>query len=330
MGIRWKDLEMPKRVVCNEDTYTETFGEFTAEPFERGFGTTIGNSLRRVLLSSIEGSAVTAVKLDKAVHEFATIPGVVEEVSEILLNLKQLVLRCHSQTPKIIYIDVDKKGPVTGKDIQLDETVELINPDQHIATLSKKTKFKLELTVGKGRGYVTAEDNAKEEDAIGIITVDSVFSPVRKVNYKVENTRVHQITEYDKLTLQIFTDGSISPKHALLYASNILQRYLDIFVGFGRLPEEDIEEDEELEELKKKLNTPITDLELSVRSSNCLEQSNIRKIGELVQRTEREMLGYKNFGKKSLEEIKKILQDMNLSLGMDIDENLIIEEAEEE
>lgn len=326
MGIRWKDLEMPKRVLCNEDTYTDNFAEFTAEPFERGFGTTIGNSLRRILLSSIEGSAVTAVKISGAVHEFSSLPGVVEEVSEIILNVKELVLRCHSQSPKKIYIDVEKKGEVTGKDIKLDESVELINPAQHIATLSKKNKFKMEMTVGRGRGYVTSEMNAKEEDDIGIIPIDSVFSPVRKVNYKVENTRVHQITEYDKLTLEIHTDGSITPKHALLYASNILQRYLDIFVGFGRLPEEDLEEDEELEELKVKLNTPITDLELSVRSSNCLKSSNIKKIGELVQKTEKDMLNYKNFGKKSLEEIQNILKNMDLSLGMDIDKDLLEDE----
>jgi len=326
MGIRWKDFEMPKRVICNEGTYTETYGEFTAEPFEQGYGTTIGNSLRRVLLSSIEGNAVTSIKIDGAVHEFSTLPDVTEDVSEIILNIKQLVLCCHSQSPKKIYIDVEKKGEVTGHDIQLDDSVELINPDQCIATLSKKAKFKMELNVGKGRGYVSAEMNAHEEKAIGVIPVDSVFTPVRKVNYKVQNTRVHQITEYDKLILQIWTDGSISPKHALLYASNVLQRHLDIFVGFGRLPEEEKEEDEGLDDLKQKLLTPISELELSVRSSNCLVQAGIKKIGELVQKTEKQMLSYKNFGKKSAAEIKQILESMELSLGMEIDKALLEEE----
>jgi len=325
MGFRWKDFEMPKRVICNEDTYTDTFGEFIAEPFEQGYGTTVGNALRRVLLSSIEGSAVTSIKIDGVVHEFSTIHGVVEDVSEIILNIKQLVLHCHSQSPKTVYIELDKKGKITGKDIELDETVEIINPDQYIAALTKDVKFRMELNVGRGRGYVSAEMNALEEESIGVIPVDSIFSPVKKVSYRVENTRVHQLTEYDKLILQIWTNRGISPKHALLYASNILQRHLDIFVGFGRLPEEEQEEDEGLEEFKKKLSTPISELELSVRSSNCLKQAGIEKIGELVKKTEKQMLSYKNFGKKSSLEIKQILENMGLFLGMDIDKDLLKE-----
>lgn len=321
MGIKWKDFELPKRVICNEDSYSDTYGEFIAEPFERGYGTTVGNSLRRVLLSSIEGAAVTKIKVDGAVHEFSTLPGVKEDLSKIILNIKQLIFKLHSNSPKEIYLEVNKKGEITGEDLELDERVELINFSQHLFTLTKKNKIRMKMVVGKGRGYLPAEMNSQEEEEVGVIPVDSIFAPVKKVNYKVENTRVHQVTEYDKLTLEIWTDGSITPKHALLYASNILQRHLDVFVGFGRLPEEEEEEDEELKELKQKLSMPINELELSVRSSNCLNQAGIEKIGELVQKTDKEMLDYKNFGKKSLAEIKRILDDMDLSLGMEVDES---------
>jgi len=323
MGIKWKDFQLPKRLECDETTYTATYGKFSAAPFERGYGVTLGNSLRRVLLSSIEGSAITSVKINGVNHEFSAVPGVLEDVTEIILNLKCVVLNSHSNIPKTIYIRKDTKGPVTAGDIQTDETIDVVNPDLHIATLTKDVKFEAELEVGRGRGYVPAEINKKEDQTIGVVPVDSIFTPVRKVNFYVENTRVGQKTDYDKLVLEITTNGSISPKDALLYASNILQRHLDIFVSFGQLPE-DVEEDEpemtkEEVSLYEKLRLPISELELSVRSSNCLREANIKTIADLVKRSEDDMLGFKNFGKKSLTEIKELLAGMGLSLGMPVD-----------
>ncbi|MGE4357420.1 MAG: DNA-directed RNA polymerase subunit alpha [Candidatus Omnitrophota bacterium] len=322
MGVKWRDFEMPKKLILDENTYTDYYGKFIAEPFERGYGITLGNSLRRVLLSSIEGAAVTNVKIEGVMHEFSTIPGVLEDVPQILLNIRNLVVKSRTRTPHIITIKREKKGEVTAKDIITDETVEIINRDLHIATLTKDTKFFVELEVSKGRGYVPAERNKKEDQPIGVIPVDAIFSPVRKVNFVVENTRVGQMTDYDKLILEIWTNGAISPKEALLYASNILQRHLDIFVNFGELPEEEeiIEEDKAAEaELLDKLNTPISELELSVRSENCLREANIKTIGDLVKCTEQDLLKYRNFGKKSLSEIQAILKDMGLSLGMGVE-----------
>jgi len=322
MGIKWKDFQLPKRLECDESTYTNTYGKFTAAPFERGYGVTLGNSLRRVLLSSIEGSAVTSIKIHSAQHEFTNIPGVTEDIPEIILNIKSLILNSHSKIPKTVYIKKETKGEVTAKDIESDETVEIINPDLHIATLSKDVKFNIEMEVDRGRGYVPAELNKKEERTIGVIPIDSIFTPVKKVNHYVENTRVGQRTDYDKLILEIWTNGSITPKDALLYASNILQRHLDIFVSFGQLPEEIEEEAEMTKEeiaLYEKLRLPISELELSVRSSNCLREANIKAIADLVKRGEDEMLGFKNFGKKSLNEIKELLAGMGLTLGMQID-----------
>lgn len=318
MGIKLRNFEMPKKLVLNEATYTPTYGKFTAEPFERGYGMTIGNGLRRVLISSIEGTAVTSVKIAGVQHEFSTIKGIVEDVPQIILNVKQLILRSHFKTPKSIILNAEKKGEVTADDITRDETVEVLNPDLHIATLTKKTKFEIEMEVARGRGYVPAERNKKEDMPIGVIPIDSIFSPVKKVNFAVENTRVGQITDYDRLILEIWTNGAIDPKEAVLYASNIFQRHLDIFVGFGKLPEEIVEEEisKEEKELGEKLNMPISELELSVRSSNCLGEARIKTIGDLVKKTEMEMLKYRNFGKKSLTEINKILQDMGLHLGM--------------
>jgi len=322
MGIKWKDFQLPKRLECDESTYTEKYGKFSAAPFERGYGTTLGNSLRRVLLSSIEGSSVISVKIAGVQHEFATIPGVLEDVPEIILNIKNLALNSHSKIPKTIYIKKETKGEVKAKDIETDETIEIINPELHIATLTKSTKFHVELEVARGRGYVPAELNKKEDKAIGIIPIDSVFTPVKKVNFYVENTRVGQRTDYDKLILEVWTNGTLSPKDALLYASNILQRHLDIFVSFGQLPEEAEEEPEMSKEelvLYEKLRLPISELELSVRSSNCLREANIKVIGDLVKKTEEEMLSLKNFGKKSLTEIKELISGMGLTLGMQID-----------
>ncbi len=320
MGIKWRDFEMPKRLGLDDKTYTANYGKFIAEPFERGYGITMGNSLRRVLLSSIEGAAVTTVKFEKALHEFSTIPGVVEDVPQVILNIKNLIIKAHARSSKKISLKREKKGEVKAKDIVTDETVEIINPDLHIATLTKDAEFFVEMEVARGRGYVPAERNKKEDQPIGVIPVDSIFSPVKKVNFGVENTRVGQMTDYDRLILEIWTNGAISPKDALLYASNILQRHLDIFVNFGQLPEEEEEEPAEHvdTELMEKLNLPITELELSVRSANCLKEASIKSIGELVKRTEADLLKYRNFGKKSLAEIQGILKGMGLSLGMGI------------
>lgn len=320
MGIAWRNFQMPKVLKCNEDTLTDTYGEFIAEPFERGYGTTLGNGLRRVILSSVEGSAVTGVRIEGVAHEFTSIPGVVEDVTQIILNIKRLVLRSHTPSPKPIFIKVHRKGSVTAKDIIADETLEVINPDLHLATLNKTTKLNIEMEVGRGRGYVPAERNKKEDQPIGLIAVDSMFSPVTKVNFVVEDTRVGQITDYDKLTLYIWTNGAVTPKEALLYASNVLQRHLDIFVNFGKLPEdlEITEEAEEDTELIEKLKMPVSELELSVRSANCLEKAKIKTLGDLVQKAESEMLKYRNFGKKSLTEITSVLEGMGLSLGMKI------------
>jgi len=323
MGIKWRDFQLPKRLECDESTYTNTYGKFSAAPFEKGYGVTLGNSLRRVLLSSIEGSAVTTVKIAGIQHEFSTIPGVLEDIPEIILNIKSLILNSHSKIPKTIYIKEDAKGQVKAGDIKVDETIEIINPDLHIATLTKDTKFAVEMEVSKGRGYVPAELNKREEKIAGLIPIDSIFTPVKKVNFSVENTRVGQRTDYDKLILEIWTNGAISPKDALLYASNILQRHLDIFVNFGQLPEDVTEEEPEMTKeeiaLYEKLRLPISELELSVRSSNCLREASIKSIADLVKKTEEEMLGFKNFGKKSLNEIKELLVGMGLTLGMQID-----------
>jgi len=320
MGVKLRNFEMPKRLMLDESAATPTYGKFIAEPFERGYGATIGNSLRRVLISSIEGTAVTSVKIAGIQHEFGTIDGIVEDMTEIILNIKQLVLRSHFKAPKAMLLQVEKKGEITAKDIKTDETVEILNPDLHIATCSKKVKLEMELEVARGRGYVPADRNKKDDTPIGVIPIDAIFSPVKKVNFLVENTRVGQITDYDKLILEVWSDGSIEPKEALLYASNILQRHLDIYVGFGKIPEDIIEEEvsKEEQEMKEKLNMPISELELSVRSSNCLKEARIDTIGDLVRKSEMEMLKYRNFGKKSLTEINKILGDMGLHLGMKI------------
>lgn len=319
MGVGWRSLEMPKKLECDESTYQNNYGRFIAEPFERGYATTIGNSLRRILISSLEGSAVTAVKIEGVQHEYGSIPGVLEDVTQIILNVKRLILKTHFKSPKKIYIKVEKKGDVTAGDIITDETIEILNPELHIAALTKKVKLNIEMEVGRGRGYVPSERHKKEDQPIGLLPIDASFSPVKRVTCHAENTRVGQITDYDKLILEIWTNGSITPKDAILYASHILQRHLDIFVNYGKLPdeEEDVpEETAEEKELYKKLSQPVSELELSVRSSNCLKEARIKSIGDLVKKTEMEMLKYRNFGKKSLSEINKILQDMGLSFGM--------------
>ncbi|MCK5214924.1 MAG: DNA-directed RNA polymerase subunit alpha [Candidatus Omnitrophica bacterium] len=322
MGVKWRDFQMPKRLDCNESTYTSMYGCFIAEPFERGYGVTLGNSLRRILLSSIEGSAVTSIKIDGIQHEFSTLSGVVEPVTDIILNVKGLVLRLHSKVPKTIYIKKDEKGEIKARDIICDETVEIVNPEHVIATLTQDIPLNIEMEVARGRGYVPAELNKKENLPVGAIAVDSIFTPIEKVNYYVENTRVGQRTDYDKLSLEIWTNGGIEPKEALLYGANILQRHLDVFVSYGQLPEEEEEEEEisaEEEAVYEKLRLPISELELSVRSANCLKDANIKTIAELVKKTESELLSFRNFGKKSLTEINDLLRVMGLHLGMKID-----------
>ena len=328
MGIAWKDFEMPRRVECDEGSYTATYGKFTAEPFERGYGTTVGNSIRRVLLSSLEGSAVTSVKFDGVLHEFSSSASVLEDVAQIVFNIKQLILKTHTRSPKTLMINVQRKGAITAKDIQTDDTVEILNPELHIATLTKTGRFVAELEVGVGRGYFPAERNKKEGAPIGVVPVDSVFSPVCSVNFHVEDTRVGQMTDYDKLILEIKTNGAVSPKDALLYASHIMQKHLEVFTSFGELPleEEDGEEGTLSPEVQEKLRLPVNELELSVRSANCLREAKLKSIGELVQKSEAEMLKYRNFGKKSLAEISGILQGMGLSFGMKFDPKLLKEE----
>lgn len=323
MGIKWKDFQLPKRLECDEATYTDFYGKFIASPLERGYGVTLGNALRRVLLSSIEGSSVVSVKIEGVHHEFSAIDGVLEDVPEIILNVKNLVIRSHSKIPKTIYIKKETKGEIKASDIVTDETIEIINPDLHIATLTKDIKFYMEMEVARGRGYVPAELNKKEEPALDVIYIDSIFNPIKKVNFTVENTRIGQRTDYEKLILEVFTNGAVSPKDAVVYAGNILQHHLDIFVNFGKLPEEELTEEEEMSPqeiaLYEKLKLPISELELSVRSSNCLREAKIKTLADLVVKTEEEMLALKNFGKKSLTEIKTLLTGMGLSLGMKID-----------
>ena len=320
MGIRWKTFEMPKRLEVDKATLTPTYGKFVAEPFERGYGTTVGNALRRVLIASIDGAAVTNIKVNGMLHEFSSVEGVLEDGAQIVLNIKRLVLKYHGKGPKQIFVDAKKAGPVTARDIQADETIEVVNPDLVICTLTKDAHVRIDMEVGRGRGYVSAEKNKQEDSAIGTIPVDSIFSPITKVNFTVEDTRVGQTTDYDRLILEISTNGAMTPEEALLYASNILQRHLDIFVNYGELPEEEEEEEETDDGFKELVQKPISELELSVRSANCLEAANIKTIGDLVQKTEAQMLKYKNFGKKSLSEIAAILTTMGLSLGMNVED----------
>ena len=318
MGTLWRDFATPKKLICDDESATDTYAKFIAEPFERGYGMTVGNSLRRVLLSSIEGAAVTSMKIDGVLHEFSAIPGVLEDVTQIVLNVKQLVLRAHSRQPKTIVIEKDKKGPVMAGDLQVDDTVEVVNPELHLCTMTKPGALRMAFEVSRGRGYVPAEKHKKPGEPIGMIPLDALFSPVKRVNFAVEDTRVGQVTDYDRLSLEIWTNGSMTPKDALLYASNIMQRHLDLFVNYGTLPEEPEEEQPVAvsEELQEKLRTPISELELSVRSANCLREAKIHTIGELVDKSPHELLKYRNFGKKSLQEIEDLLKGMGLGLGM--------------
>jgi DNA-directed RNA polymerase subunit alpha len=318
---------MPKTLKVEEATKTATYAKFIAEPFEAGYGHTIGNSLRRVLLSSLEGAAITSVKLDGVHHEFSAVDGVVEDVTDIVLNLKKVLLRSNSREPHTVTLSVNKAGPVTAGDIASDQVVEVLNADQHLFTLDKKRKFEAELEVRIGRGFVSADANKKSEQPIGIIPIDSIFSPVRRVRYAVENTRVGQRTDYDKLILEIWTDGRLTPEDALVQASNILAHHLDVFTAFGTeqvvFEEAASVEDEERKKLRKLLNMSVNEIELSVRAANCLNNANIVTVGQLAMKTETEMLKYRNFGKKSLKEIKDKLAQLGLTLGMKFDEDLL-------
>jgi DNA-directed RNA polymerase subunit alpha len=311
---------MPKRLTKEESTATEIYARFVAEPFETGYGYTIGNSLRRVLLSSLEGAAITSIKIDGAMHEFATIDGVAEDVTDIVLNLKKVLLKAHSREPQILLLSANKEGEVTAADIQLNQNVELVNPGQIICTLDKKKKFEMELEVKVGRGFCPGDENKKPNQAIGIIAIDSLFSPVTRIRYEVENARVGQRTDYDRLILEIWTDGRITPDDALTQASAILQHHLDVFVGYDKNAVEFEEvadkQDEENVRMKKLLNMSVNEIELSVRAANCLNNANITTVGQLAMKTEAEMLKYRNFGKKSLNEIKEKLTTLGLSLGM--------------
>lgn len=331
MAIILGRLEMPRRFIKDEGSSTDMYAKYIIEPFERGYGNTLGNAMRRVLLSSMEGAAVTSVKVEGVMHEISTIPGVVEDVPEIVMNLKKLKLKMHTREPKSLILKVEKKGEIKAGDITPDSTVEIINPDLHIMTLDKKMKIEMELEVRIGRGYVTSELNKVPGQAIGVIPMDSIFSPVIRVNYAVENTRIGQRTDYDKLILEIWTDGRISPDDALTQCAAILREHLNVFVDFTQnkiLFEEKETKSSDEGKIQKLLNTSINEIELSVRSSNCIQRANIKTIGDLIRKSEPEMLKYRNFGKKSLNEIKKVLAEMGLSLGMNVDELLKAEREE--
>jgi len=315
----WRELIKPKRIEIDPESYTSSYGKFVCEPLERGFGITIGNSLRRVLLSSLQGAAIVSVKFDEVLHEFSTIPGVLEDVTDIILNLKAIRLKMVDTEEAVIHLQGEGGGVVTAGDIETNGVVEILNPEQHIATLNKEGKVNMEMVVRMGKGYVPAEKNKSSETPIGVIPMDAAFSPIQKVNYVVTNARVGQITDYDKLTLEVWTDGSVLPEDAVAYAAKILKEQMNPFINFEEESEpEEEEEDVEREKLNENLFRPVSDLELSVRSANCLQNAKIALIGELVQKTEAEMLKTKNFGRKSLNEIKSILEEMGLSLGMKI------------
>jgi DNA-directed RNA polymerase subunit alpha len=317
----WKGFQKPKRLVCNTDTLTDKYGQFAAQPFERGFGTTIGNALRRVLLSSIEGGAITAVKIEGVMHEFSSIPGVVEDATDIILNLKQIPLKMHTEGPKTLHLIVDKQGEVTSRMIEEDADVEILDKDIYIATISEGGSLHIEMRVKVGRGYVSAEKNFDEDLPIGYIPVDSVHSPIRKVNYTVEAARLGQMTDYDKLTLDVWTNGAVTPQDAIGLAAKLLKDHTTIFINIEEEPElEQIAPEKPAAVYNENLDRSVEELELSVRSYNCLKNANITTIRELVQKSEQEMLKTKNFGRKSLNEIKEILSAMGLSLGMKTDE----------
>lgn len=325
MRIRWRGLELPTRVVLDQEVSTPTYGKFAVEPFERGFGITVGNSLRRVLLSSLEGAAVTKVKLKGATHEFTTIPGVMEDVADIILNIKALIIKSYTTEPKSMTLKSSKKGAITAGMIECDSSIDIINKDLVIATLTDDVEFDMELTIETNRGYIPAEELSGGEQELGTIEVDAFFSPVTRVRYRTEDTRVGQKTNYDKLIMEIWTNGTLTPEMALVEASKILRKHLNPFVQYFELgqqiPEGGMIEtgDEVDEELNRKLTMSVQELELSVRASNCLESAQIETVGQLVKMAESELLKIRSFGKTSLREIKRKLADLGLSLGMNVE-----------
>jgi DNA-directed RNA polymerase subunit alpha len=333
MPVRLGRFEMPKRLQKDEASATETYAKFIADPFETGYGHTVGNSLRRVLLSSLEGAAITSLKVDGAMHEFATVEGVAEDMTDIVLNLKKVKFKAHSREEQLLLLSVNKEGAVTAGDIQLNQNIELVNPGQLICTLDKKRKFEMELTVKIGRGFCPSDENKKAGQAIGIVAIDSLFSPVTRVRYAVEAARVGNRTDYDRLVLEIWTDGRITPDDALTQSSAILAHHLDVFVGYDKnaveFEEAADKQDDEKAKLKKLLNMSVNEIELSVRAANCLNNANITTVGQLALKTEQEMLKYRNFGKKSLNEIKEKLNSLNLSLGMNFEPGLVEAPKEE-
>ena len=324
---------MPKRLQKDDASATATYAKFIAAPFETGYGHTVGNSLRRVLLSSLEGAAITSLKVDGAMHEFATIEGVVEDVTDIVLNLKKVKFKAHTRDAQTLLLSVNKEGEVTAGDIQLNQNIELVNPDQIICTLDKKKKFEMELEVKIGRGFCPSDENKKPGQAIGVVAIDSLFSPVTRVRYAIEAARVGNRTDYDRLILEVWTDGRLSPDDALTQASAILQHHLDVFVGYDKnaveFEEAADKQDEEKSKMKKLLNMSVNEIELSVRAANCLNNANITSVGQLAMKTEQEMLKYRNFGKKSLNEIKDKLTALGLSLGMNFEPGLLEAPKEE-
>jgi len=321
----WKGFQKPKRLEVDRDTATDHYGRFSAQPFERGFATTVGNALRRVLLSSIEGAAITAVRVEGVLHEFSPIPGAMEDTTDLILNLKRIPLKMHVEHPKTLILKTSEAGEVRAKHITPDPDIEILDPEAYIATLGQGSTLSVEMRVKPGRGYVSADKNFDEDLSIGWIPVDSVHSPIKKVNYFVENARVGQATDYEKLTLEVWTSSAVSPRDAVGLASKLMKDHLSIFINIEEDDEEGEEgtpveiSDQDREVWMEKLNKSVDEMELSVRSYNCLKNANIRTIGELVQKTEAEMLKTKNFGRKSLNEIKEILAEMGLSLGMKLD-----------
>lgn len=327
MPVRLGRFEMPKRLAHDEASRDSVYGKFIAEPFETGYGHTIGNSLRRVLLSSLEGAAITSARIDSAMHEFAVVEGVAEDVTDIVLNLKKVKFKAHSRDPQTLTLSVNREGPVTAADIQVNHNLELINPSQVICTLDKKKKFEMELEVRVGRGFCPSDENKRVGQPVGLIAIDSLFSPVVRVKYDVEAARVGNKTDYDKLILEIWTDGRVTPEDALTQASAILQHHLDVFVGYDKNAiefEEVVDrQDEEKARLRKLLDMSVNEIELSVRAANCLNNANITTVGQLAMKSEQEMLKYRNFGKKSLNEIKDKLTALNLSLGMTFEPGMV-------
>lgn len=330
----WRELIKPRRIEIDHESYTNSYGKFVCEPLERGFGITIGNSLRRILLSSLQGASIVNVRFDGVLHEFSTVPGVYEDVTDIILNLKEVKLKLLEGEEATMELTRQGAGTVLAGDIETGGLIEIFNPEQHIATLNDEANLHMTMVVRTGKGYVPAERNKDRDEEIGSIAIDAIFSPIEKVNYVVSNARVGQITDYDKLTLEVWTDGSVLPEDAVAYAAKILKEQMNPFINFEEEPEPVEEEEEEREEkLNENLFRPVSELELSVRSANCLKNANIRLIGELVQKTESEMLKTKNFGRKSLNEIKAILEEMGLSLGMKLPnfpDSAELELAEEE